>query len=332
MSPYAHQIRFFLRLCQPWLLRAKNTERLYAVGHRLTQLMASTHGPHPDFLHKRFGIAGDGGLLDIELWTQTQNSDNGHAPNTLLFIHGGGFAFGSAMQFRHYACQLAKRAGCNTVWAPNYRLSTQAPYPAALNDVLAVYRALLDTTPAHQIVLAGDSAGGNLSMALCIAARQAGLPMPLRLFLSSPWLHVVEEQSPFRPETYDAFLGGNERRARAWLNRLFGRTYVRDENPALATISPALDELHGLPPIYIQTAEHEVFSADSLLLAQRAQAANLQVVVDVWDGMFHDFALLCPRLPEAQWALHTSGSWLAKGELPTLAQAVNRFRRVSSLG
>jgi monoterpene epsilon-lactone hydrolase len=231
--------------------------------------------------------------------------EGGDGPGVILYLHGGGYVVGSANTGSFLATALARRVGSPAV-SLDYRLAPEAPFPAAVDDAYAAYRALLDGgTRASDIVLAGDSAGGGLVLALLLSARRDGLPMPAGAALFSPWT--------------DLSLSGASMDDRAHLDPIFDRDqmqwyadqYLAGQNPLDELVSPALADLTGLPPLLIQAGSYEVLLDDSLRLAARAAESEVDVSLEIIAGVPHVFQLLAGNLNEADEALDRAGRFLA---------------------
>lgn len=213
----------------------------------------------------------------------------------ILYLHGGGYCVGSPESHRPITTQLAKLSGF-TVYAPDYRLAPEQPYPAALNDAVSAYRALRDRGHAR-IVLAGDSAGGGLALATAIALRDAGLEPPVALLLLSPWTDLACSGDSMRSlARKDPMLSpaGLQRWAAAYAGRM------AIDYPLC---SPLHAELGGLPPVLIQAGSDEVLLDDARRLERRLQAAGVPVELKLHDGLWHVFQLHAGMLPEADAAL-----------------------------
>jgi monoterpene epsilon-lactone hydrolase len=221
----------------------------------------------------------------------------------ILYLHGGGYSLGSARTGANLAAPLARSTGVPAV-SLDYRLAPEDPFPAAVDDALAAYRELLDSS--QKVVVAGDSAGGGLALALMIAARRAGLPQPVGAVLYSPWT--------------DVSLSGGSMDARSEYDPLFARAqmaesadwYVGDRDPEDELASPLFADLTGLPPLLIQVGSAEVLLDDSLRLAVRAAEAEVDVSLDVIAGAPHVFQYFTGFLPEADEALERAAAFVRR--------------------
>lgn len=226
-------------------------------------------------------------------------------PAVVLYLHGGGYALGSARTGASLAAQLACRVGARAV-SLDYRLAPEHPFPAAVDDGLAAYRELLDggTRPEH-LVVAGDSAGGGLAVATLLAARDAGLPQPAAAAAFSPWA--------------DLTLSGASMQTRHGIDPLFTRerlrtyatAYLGDHDGADRLASPVFADLTGLPPLLVQVGSHEVLLDDAVRLADAAGTADVPVTLEIVSGVPHVFQNFAGTLDEADQALDRSGIFLS---------------------
>jgi monoterpene epsilon-lactone hydrolase len=236
--------------------------------------------------------------------------DLGQSPSgaVILHLHGGGFAVGSAAGSVGLASTLARKAGMSAV-SVDYRLAPENPYPAAVDDVTAAYRALLTRAGgADRIVVSGESAGGNLAVELLIAAKQAGLPMPAAAVLFSPMTDLTVSGESYRTKAAsDPNITADAIRTRA-------RDYLAGTNtdPADPAVSPIFADLSGLPPLLIQVGSHEVLLDDATRLATRAAADNVAVTLDVTPGVPHVFQAFSAVLEEGDAALDRAGAFLTR--------------------
>lgn len=214
---------------------------------------------------------------------------------SILFLHGGGFQIGSLNSHRSLVSRLA-HATRVPVTAAAYRLAPEHRYPAAIDDCLAAYRALVEDT-ASRIVIAGDSAGGYLTLDLALKARDQRLPQPAGLVLISPWLDLALRGDSYTSRAeVDIFSKGPQLRAMA-------RTYLgRDIDPANPAVCPLDAPLAGLPPIHIEAGDADITCDDSVTLQSRVTAAGGACTLHLWPGMFHHFQVFAD-LPEAGLSL-----------------------------
>lgn len=215
------------------------------------------------------------------------------AGSVVLYLHGGAFVIGSARIYREQSARLSRATGYS-VLTLDYRLAPEHPFPAALDDTLAALRWLREARgiPAGRIVVAGDSAGGNLALAALISMRENGEPMPAVGVLISPWVDL--ECSG------ETMLTNADPRHLAQRSSLLDNaaTYLGGQDPRQPLASPIYADLSGLPPLLIQAGAAETLLADARNLASRAESAGVDVQFEEWDGMIHEWHLLAALLPE----------------------------------
>jgi monoterpene epsilon-lactone hydrolase len=217
---------------------------------------------------------------------------------TLLHIHGGGFALGSAAGSVGLASDLARRTGMRAV-SVDYRLAPEHPYPAALDDVTAAYRALLEQAGnADHIVVSGESAGGNLAIELLIAGKAEDLTMPAAALLLSPMTDLTVSGSSYAGKAHaDPAISERAIRTRV-------ADYLAGTDPADPLVSPIFADLSGLPPLLIQAGSHEVLLDDATRLAAKAAADDVAVILDITPGVPHVFQAFAALLDEGDAALN----------------------------
>jgi epsilon-lactone hydrolase len=221
-------------------------------------------------------------------------------------MHGGGFALGSAASSVGFASDLARKAGMSVITV-DYRLAPEHPYPAALHDVTAAYQALLEREGSGaQIVVSGESAGGNLALELLIAGKQRGLAMPAAAALFSPMTDLTATGDSF---TSKAGVDPNITAA-AIQARVGDYLNGTGTDPADPLVSPIFADLTGLPPLLVQAGSHEVLLDDAVRLAARAAASDVAVILDVTPGVGHVFQAFSAILDEGDQALTRAGAFL----------------------
>ncbi len=224
----------------------------------------------------------------------------------LLYFHGGGYVIGSVNTHRGLVSGFSGASGI-TGLSVDYRLAPEHPFPAAVEDAVAVYHALLEQgrDPA-KIAIGGDSAGGGLSLALLLAARERGLPQPACAALLSPWsdLRIVAKAYENRKES-DPMVRKDGISAMA-------AHYLGDTDPTNPLASPILADLSGLAPMIIHVGDREVLLDDSVDLAARAEDAGVDVTLKVWPDMIHVFQAFYPMVEEARQSIAEMGSFIAE--------------------
>jgi acetyl esterase/lipase len=223
---------------------------------------------------------------------------------TILHIHGGGFALGSAAGSAGLASDLARKTGMRAV-AVDYRLAPEHPYPAALNDVTAAYRALAEQAGnSDPIVVSGESAGGNLAIELLIAGKAESLTMPAAALLFSPMTDLTVTSSSYASKAHaDPAIT-----ERAIHTRV--ADYLAGTDPADPLVSPIFANLSGLPPLLIQAGSHEVLLDDAIRLAVKAAADDVAVILDITPGVPHVFQAFAALLDEGDAALNRAARFV----------------------
>jgi len=222
----------------------------------------------------------------------------------IFYIHGGGYAIGSAAGSVGLASDLARRAGTRVI-SIDYRLAPENPHPAAVEDAVAAYRGLLDSGLAPSAVaIAGESAGAGLATATLVALKQEGVPQPAAAFLMSPWLDLtVSGESISEKAALDPALTPEGLKRRA-------ADYAAAGDTTDPLISPIYADLTGLPPLLIQAGSHEILLNDATRLATRAAAADVAVTLEITPGVPHVFQAFAAILDEADAALTSAGAFL----------------------
>lgn len=205
----------------------------------------------------------------------------GAEPRLVIYAHGGGFTLGSSRTVRDLLSRIALVSNAR-VLSVDYRLAPEHPWPAGLEDVRAVWRAALAEHGPRQIVLAGDSAGGNLVLSLLIELRDRREALPAGAVLLSPWVDLACTAASFQA---NAAVDVLEREAAL---REAAR-YAPGGDPGRPSLSPLQADLAGLPPLYLQAGGAELFRDDVVAFAERARAAGVRAALDVFDDQVHSF-------------------------------------------
>jgi acetyl esterase/lipase len=226
---------------------------------------------------------------------------------TILYFHGGSYVFGSPETAMSLTANLVVKTG-RRAFSLDYRLAPEHPFPAAVDDALAAYRALLEGGErAGRIVFAGDSAGGGLCTTVCLAARDAGLPMPAAIAAFSPGL--------------DQTRSGESMRTKEGIDPIFTREalvhtaamYLAGQDPRQPLLSPAVfADLTGFPPMLLQAGTNEILLDDATRMAVRAREAGVDVVLDVTADVPHVFQCFAGVLDEADEALERAALFLVQ--------------------
>ncbi|WP_394937955.1 alpha/beta hydrolase [Psychromicrobium sp. YIM B11713] len=226
-------------------------------------------------------------------------------PGTILYFHGGSFLLGSPETAMGLTANLVTRTGYRAI-SLDYRLAPEHPFPAAIEDALSAYRALLESgIEASSIVFAGDSAGGGLSVTTCLAARSAGLPMPAAVLTFSAGLdHTRSGASVETKADVDPFFT----KEGLMYN---GSLYMAGQDPHQELLSPVtLADLTGFPPVLMQVGGNEMMLDDSTRFAERARDAGVDVILDFTAGVPHVFQSFVGVLDESDQALDRAALFL----------------------
>ncbi len=222
----------------------------------------------------------------------------------LLYLHGGGYIVGGCNMHRQMVSHIA-RAGKIQALLPEYRLSPEHKFPAAIEDCLTVYKSLLRTgIKSSDIILAGDSAGGGLVMATLLELRDADDPLPAAAVLLSPFLDVTAS--------------GKSIQTRAQRDPIFdakdvGRIaefYCEPHQVLFPQISPVFADVEGLPAMYIQVGDDEILLSDAERIADECVAAGIDVTLEIWPEMWHVFQIFVGKMPESRRAIGKIGDFI----------------------
>jgi acetyl esterase/lipase len=223
---------------------------------------------------------------------------------TLLYFHGGGYGMGSLNTIRGLVSQLAVATAAR-VLSVDYRLAPEHPFPAAVHDATGAYGWLLDqgVDPAT-VALGGDSAGGGLTVAALLAAKERGLPMPAAAVCISPWVDLTLS-SP----SLDRNAATDPEVTRAQLVQ-WADLYLAGADPRDPLASPVFADHAGLPPLLIHAGTAEAIEDDAVHLAVAARAAGVPVTLELYEDMIHVWHAFAPGLPEATATIERVAAWL----------------------
>jgi acetyl esterase/lipase len=224
-------------------------------------------------------------------------SRDGASPMIFLHLHGGGYVMGDPAGSRGFTVPLAVATG-GRVLSVDYRLAPEHPFPAAVEDALAVYTGLLASgVDPRTLAVGGESAGGGLALAMLLAARGAGLPMPACAVVMSPWTNLRCDGT-----SYVTQHGRDPLLTRDVLLEMAG-LYLAGAECAQEQASPGLADLGGLPPLLIQVGAEEVLLDDARQLAEHARQRGVDVTFEEWPEMIHVWQMFGAGLPEAGQAM-----------------------------
>ena len=214
----------------------------------------------------------------------------------ILYIHGGAYVLGSPRSHIAMCARLAKRAAAR-VTVIDYRLAPEHVYPAAIDDCVAAYRAIIREVDPAMVTIAGDSAGGGAALATVGALKAAGDPMPGAIYVLSPWTDLTGSgESVVTRAPFDPMFDGTGMTEAATL-------YAGEVPLDHPGVSPLFADPTGYPPTLIQTGIDEILLSDSTRLAQRYEAAGVDVRLDLRDDLWHVYQILAGYMPEATEAL-----------------------------
>jgi monoterpene epsilon-lactone hydrolase len=235
-------------------------------------------------------------------WISTPESD---PDKVILYLHGGGYIEGSLISHQDLAMRIG-RASKSKVLLIGYRLAPEHPFPAALEDSIMAYKWLItekNILP-QNIVIAGDSAGGGLTLCTLLKLRDENIPLPAAAVCLSPWTDLAITGNSIRKNyKIDPWLKPSEIYFMAEL-------YIGDNDPENPYISPLYGKLKGLPPILIHVGSAEILLDDSVRLANKAKSEGVEIIIDVWEDMLHVFQAFADWAPEGQEAINKIGSFV----------------------
>jgi len=304
----AHVVSFVLRhTFKPILARAKDAQHARAILNFGSAGTGTGSTVHDVRVGRWRGIGlGTGKPVPVRILQVTLGSipgewvESGPASNAgvLLYLHGGGYFACSARTHRPLTTAFAKRGF--RVFAPNYRLAPENPFPAAVTDAVAAYRAV------KPIVIAGDSAGGGLALATLVKLRDEGDALPAAAALFSPFTDLAGTGNSRQT---------NDKRCAMFHGKGLARGaefYLCGADPRDPLASPLYADLKGLPPLLIHVGADETLLDDSTLLAERARAAGVPVELTVWPVVPHVWQMFHPFVPEGRQSLAAAAEFLSR--------------------
>jgi salicylate hydroxylase len=239
-------------------------------------------------------------LGDVKAWRVS--APDAPRGNIVLHFHGGGYLIGSAKGSLEYASRLAAAVE-GTCYTADYRLAPEHPYPAAIDDAVMAYRALLARgIPARSILVSGESSGGGLALALVLALRGAGDPLPAAVLAVAPFADLT-----LSGPTIKAF-NGDDPAANRDLLTFMGASYFQGHEPTDPLVSPLFGDLSGLPPLFVTATQGEILLSDTTRLAERAQKAGVDVTLRLVEDSVHVYTIF-PFLPETRSTMDEVAAW-----------------------
>lgn len=225
------------------------------------------------------------------------------AERAILYLHGGGYVMGSPNTHRSLGGEVS-RAAQAAVLMLDYRLGPEEPFPAAVEDSVAAYKWLLDQGFAPQnLAIAGDSAGGGLTAATLVAARDQNVAMPGTAVCISPWSDMTCSNDSYQTRAEaDPMVGGD-------IGKM-AELYLQGKDTKDPYVSPNFADLRSLPPLLIQVGRDEVLLDDSIKLNQKARTDGVDSTLEIWEDMVHVWHAFHPMLPEGRDGIQRVGEFL----------------------
>ena len=229
-------------------------------------------------------------------WTVPAAADK---DRVFIYLHGGGYSLGSIESHRRLVGHLANASGIRGL-SVEYRLAPEDPFPAGLDDAVAIFSWLLDEGyEARRIGVGGDSSGGGLALALALALAERGMPRPAGLVLLSPWTDLASTGESLAGKIDEARI-----RRIAW--------YAGDHDVKHPLVSPLYADFTDFPPFIVHVGGAELLLDDSTRLVEWAAAAGCEATIEIWPEMQHVFQLAAGNVPESDSSMLKLGAWLSK--------------------
>jgi acetyl esterase/lipase len=234
-------------------------------------------------------------------WFSISDPING----VVLYLHGGAYALGSIRGYQEYMGRLASVTRAQ-ILAVDYRLAPEHPFPAALDDSLAAYRWLISQgIDPSALVIAGDSAGGGLTLATLVALRDTGDLLPACVVCISPWVDLTLSSESMQSKAKKDFMLRPDLLAR------YADLYAGEVDKGHPLISPLFADLQGLPPVLIHVGTDEILLGEAIRFTEKARAAGVEAELKTWEGLFHVFQMV-PILPESEASFEEIGDFIAR--------------------
>ncbi len=252
---------------------------------------------YPEHLSKE-RIDLDNFSMELLKWNDKNELFDKPSDKVILQLHGGGY-IGAFKNIYRTMAGLYGEVSCGAdVLSIDYRVGPEFKHPAALEDALCAYDWLLDNGYTEdKIVLAGDSAGGGLAMALCHLLKDKGRKLPSAIVAMSPWTDLLSTGASYKDNYGVDPVFGNDSS-----NLIYDNPYVEDTDKGDKYISPLYGDFEGFPPMLIQVGSNEMLLDDSRLVAEKAKEAGVQVKLSIYEGMFHVFQMGAKLMPESMKA------------------------------
>ena len=245
-------------------------------------------------------------------WVLAPDADQGRR---LLYLHGGAYFMGSPASHRRITADLSRASGC-AVLSADYRLAPEHLFPAAVEDAVAAYVWMGEHGPdgagsAHSIFVAGDSAGGGLTLALLLALRDRGMGQPSAAITFSAFTDMAGEGGSLKTRwSRDPIINETAGESPEALLQGLAAMYLGSEDPKAPLASPVFAELHDLPPLYMNVGDDEILLDDTLRVAARASETGVNVTLHVEPGGFHVYPFFVPDAPESRFTIRRVGEFI----------------------
>ncbi len=246
--------------------------------------------------------------IDLENFSMKllESKENPNQEKVILQLHGGGYMGAVRNAYYVFAGLYNEVSAGMAVLTPDYRVAPEHLFPAALEDAVAAYQWLLDRGWfGNQIIVAGDSAGGGLAMALVMYLRDHGMPLPCGVVAMSPWTDVTASGESYETNYEKDPLFGNTRESLIYLSE-----YAGGHDPMDPYISPLFGDFRGFPPMLIQVGSTEMLLSDSVDAAAKARQQGIKVRLSIYEGMFHVFQMAYLNIPESKRAWAEVGKFI----------------------
>ncbi len=232
--------------------------------------------------------------------------ENANTDKIILQLHGGGYVGAMRNAYRMFAGLYNEVSGGMSVLTIDYRVAPENPYPAALEDAFFAYHWLLEQGfSSEQIIVAGDSAGGGLAMALCHYLKDRGMQLPGGIIAMSPWTDLTASGESYETNyDKDPLFGGSRD------SLIYSKDYVGENDPMNAYISPLFGDFRDFPPMLLQVGSYEMLLSDSVSVAAKARQQGVKVHLSIYEGMFHIFQMAAKMLPESRKAWVEIGKFI----------------------
>ena len=230
---------------------------------------------------------------------------NVNTKSIIFYLHGGGYCFGSSLTTHKVGLTKLAKQTRSVCYSVDYRLAPEHQYPAALDDALTAWKHIVSQNRNCNIILAGDSAGGGLSLALMMYLRDNNEQLPDGLVLFSPWTDLTCSGETYETKAkYDPMFSTNMPKDSA---NIYVPEDVKKTDPY---VSPLYGNFTNLPRTLVLVGDNEILLDDSRLFAQKAEESGVDIEIDIWPSMFHDWWLFGSFIPETRLVLDKVANWI----------------------